>query len=76
MKLAFVAVLAPLSVTACAATPPVVLPAYNAADPAMGVRETSYRPVVGDYHHRQPVGPQDWRRLNERLSPASKGAGS
>ncbi|WP_280113336.1 hypothetical protein [Allomesorhizobium alhagi] len=42
----------------------------------MGIRDVHYNPVVADYHHREPVDPQNWRRLNERLSPANGGAGS
>jgi hypothetical protein len=77
MKIASFAMLASLSVAGCAATtPPNVLPAFNPADPAMGIRDVHYHPVVADYHHREPVDPQNWRRLNERLSPANGGAGS
>lgn len=78
MKIASLAVLsASLSVAGCAATtPPNILPAYNPADPAMGIRDTHYHPVVVDYSHREPVDPQNWRDLNDRLSPAKGGAGS
>lgn len=69
--------LASLSVAGCAATtPPDVLPAFNPADPIMGVRDTAYRPVVANYNHREPVDPENWRRLNERVSPANPEAGS
>ncbi|WP_157020033.1 hypothetical protein [Mesorhizobium xinjiangense] len=70
MKLSFLAVFAPLSLAACAATPPAVLPMFNAADPRLGPRDTHYHPVVVDYTHREPVEPEDWRRLNEQLSPS------
>ncbi|BCH22364.1 hypothetical protein MesoLjLc_21080 [Mesorhizobium sp. L-8-10] len=77
MKIASLAMLfASLTVAGCAATtPPDVLPAYNPADPAMGIRDTHYHPVV-DYVRREPVDPQDWRRQNEQLSPANPGADS
>jgi len=76
MKIASLAMLASLSVAGCAATtPPDILPAFNPADPAMGIRDTHYHPVV-DYNHREPVDPQNWRRLNEKLSPANPGGGS
>lgn len=77
MKIASLAMLsASLSIAGCAATtPPDILPAYNPADPAMGIRDTHYHPVV-DYDPRQPVDPQNWRDLNRRLSPAKDGAGS
>lgn len=77
MKFAAFAMLSSLSLAGCAATtPPDVLPTFNAADPIMGVRDTRYRPVVANYSHRAPVEPENWRRLNERLSPANRGAGS
>lgn len=77
MKLPLFAVFAPLSLAACAGTPPPdVLPALAAAEPGLGIRTTHYHPVVVDYTHRRPVEPQNWRRLNERLSPANPGSGS
>lgn len=77
MKFASLAILASLSVAGCAATtPPDVLRVFNPADPAMGIRDAHYHPVIADYHHREPVDPQNWRRLNERLSPANGEAGS
>jgi hypothetical protein len=76
MKIASSAMLASLLVAGCAATtPPDILPAFNPADPAMGVRDAHYHPVVV-YNHREPVDPQNWRRLNEERSPANPGAGS
>jgi hypothetical protein len=83
MKIASFAMLfASLSIAGCTATPPpALLPSYNPVDLAMGIRETSYRPVV-DYDRREPVDPQNWRGLNDRLSPApdnsktKNGAGS
>jgi uncharacterized protein YcfL len=77
MRTASFAILASLFVAGCAATtPPNVLPAFNPADPIMGIRDIHYHPVVVDYRHREPVDPQNWRRLNEGLSPANGGAGS
>ncbi|TIN30271.1 MAG: hypothetical protein E5Y31_08270 [Mesorhizobium sp.] len=77
MKIASSAMLASLLVAGCAATtPPDVLPAFNPADPVMGVRDAHYHPVIADYHHREPVDPQNWQRLNDELSPTNKGAGS
>jgi hypothetical protein len=76
MKIASSAMLASLLVAGCAATtPPDILPTFNPADPAMGVRDANYHPVVV-YSHREPVDPQNWRRLNEERSPANPGAGS
>jgi hypothetical protein len=76
MKIASSAMLASLLVAGCAATtPPDILPTFNPADPAMGVRDAHYHPVVV-YNHREPVDPQNWRRLNEERSPANPGAGS
>ncbi|RWA75382.1 MAG: hypothetical protein EOQ28_09810 [Mesorhizobium sp.] len=77
MKIASSAMLASLLVAGCAATtPPDVLPAFNPADPVMGVRDAHYHPIVDSYRHREPVDPQNWRRLNDELSPKSNGAGS
>lgn len=79
MKIASLAMLsASLSIAGCAVTtPPTLLPSYNPVDPAMGIRDTTYRPVV-DYNRREPVDPQNWRGLNDKLSPAApkNGAGS
>jgi hypothetical protein len=77
MKIASSAMLASLLVAGCAATtPPDFLPAFNPADPAMGVRDAHYHPAVVDYRHREPVDPQNWRRLNEERSSTKPGAGS
>lgn len=74
---AFAALGAALLASACAAsTPPDILPQFNPADPVMGVRDARYVPVLGDYQPRRPTGPESWRRLNERLSPANGGQGS
>jgi hypothetical protein len=77
MKFASLAAITSLAIAGCTATiPPNVLPAFNPADPEMGIRDTHYHPVVVDYNHREPVDPQNWRRLNEELSPAKPGGGS
>ncbi|MER8520453.1 MULTISPECIES: hypothetical protein [unclassified Mesorhizobium] len=77
MKIASSAMLASLLVAGCAATtPPDILPVFNPADPAMGVRDARHHPAVVDYNRREPVDPKNWRRLNEELSPANPGAGS
>ena len=76
MKFASLAMLASLLVAGCAVTPPTVLPAFNPSDPAMGIRNAHYHSVIADYHHREPVDPQNWRRLNEERSPSKPGAGS
>lgn len=77
MKFASLAMLASLFVAGCAATtPPDVLPAFNPSDPAFGTRDAHYHPVIADYHQREAVDPQNWRRLNEERSPAKTGAGS
>ncbi len=65
---------ASLALAGCTAVQPPVLPAYGPADPAVGITDTHYHPVV-DYVHREPTEPQNWRKLNDDLSPA-KGAGS
>ena len=77
MKVASLAMLASLLVAGCAVTtPPTVLPAFDPSDPVMGIRDAHYHPVVTNYHQREPVDPQNWRRLNEERSPAKTGAGS
>lgn len=75
MRLLLVAAILPLFLVACASTPlPDVLPALGAADPMLGVTRAHYHSVIVDYTHREPVEPENWRRLNERQSPS--GAGS
>jgi hypothetical protein len=68
---------ASLSAAGCASSaPPDVLPSFNAADPVMGLRDVHYHPVIVDYRHREPVDPQNWRKLNDSLSPALPGGDS
>jgi hypothetical protein len=55
--------------------PPEVTPAFTPADPTYGITDNHYHPVVS-YTHREPTDPQNWRKLNDDLSPADKGAGS
>lgn len=77
MKYAAFALLAPLLAAGCTATtPPDILPLANPADPMIGVRQSHYHPVAANYQHRTPVTPENWRQLNEQLSPANSGAGS
>ena len=77
MKIASLAMLASLSVVGCSATtPPAIFSDFNPADPVIGLADTPYRPVIADYHHREPTEPQNWRRLNDQRSPAQQGAGS
>ena len=66
-----------LIVTGCTtAPPPDIMPAFSPADPTLGIRPTRHRPVIVDYQPRRPVDPQNWRRLNDDLSPAKQGAGT
>lgn len=73
-----VALMASLLLGACAAARPLEFAAAPAdpGDPSKGVRPASYSPVLSGYQHRRPTGPDNWRELNDRLSPAGKGAGS
>lgn len=74
---AIATLLASLSAAGCAASlPPDVLPIFNPSDPVMGLRDARYTPVLGDFHPRRPTGPQNWRRLNDDLSRANRGAGT
>jgi hypothetical protein len=72
MKTACYAMLsASLFVAGCAATPPAdILPDFNPANAATGLRDARYRPVV-NYVHREPVDPKNWRRLNDELAPST-----
>lgn len=71
------ALAASLLVAGCAvSSPPEILPLFNPANPAAGLRDARYSPALGDYQPRRPTGPDDWRGLNDRLSPARKGQGS
>jgi hypothetical protein len=78
MKLGLLAMLAAsLSAAGCASSaPPDVMPGFNPTNPMMGLRDADYQPVVADYHHREPTDPQNWRKLNEQLSPAQPEGGS
>lgn len=42
----------------------------------MGLGDVRYHPVVADYRHREPTDPQNWRKLNDDLSPALPEGGS
>lgn len=71
------ALAASLLAAGCVASPPPdLLPAFNPADPVMGLRDARYSPVLGDFHPRRPTGPENWRRLNDNLSPANRESGS
>ena len=47
----------------------------NAADPAVRVPATAYRPVLGTYTSQRPVDPASWRERNERVAPTPKSGG-
>jgi len=65
-----------LALAGCAGVPPeAALPILSPADPLTGVTDVHYHPVV-NYVHREPTDPQNWRKLNDDLSPAGKGEGS
>jgi hypothetical protein len=67
---------AALALAGCNTVPlEAALPAFSPADPAYGITNTHHHGVV-NYVHREPTDPQNWRRLNDKLSPAGKGAGS
>jgi|FEC22Drversion2_1045045.scaffolds.fasta_scaffold00041_3 hypothetical protein len=77
MKCLFTAVFVPLLAAGCATTQPgEVASAPDPADASAGLHTVVYEPVLGDYQHREPVGPRNWRQLNEELSPARRGGGS
>lgn len=73
MRYSWLAMLASLSAAGCAATAPDVLPQFNPANATAGLTDTRYHPVVADYTRRDPVSPQNWRRLNDDLAPKSDG---
>jgi hypothetical protein len=74
---AIATLLASLLAGGCAASsPPDLLPSFNPADPALGLRSARYAPVLGDFEPRRPTGPENWRDLNDRLSPANREPGS
>ena len=77
MNIALLAALgAALALAGCNTVPlEAALPAFSPADPAYGITNTHHHGVV-NYVHREPTDPQNWRRLNDKLSPAGKGAGS
>ncbi|HSM39457.1 MAG TPA: hypothetical protein VK862_01805, partial [Afifellaceae bacterium] len=64
MKIPLFAVVVPFSLAACTGTSaPDAFPASSAIDPALGIWDTHYHPVVVNYTHREPVEPENWRRL-------------
>lgn len=72
MKAYFAAALAPLLVlTACSTEPklPVLTSGPAPDDASAGLRRVSGGNPVGDYHHREPVDPGKWRKLNDEQSP-------
>lgn len=69
------ALLASLTAAGCAATPPDILPAIGPQAATAGIRDTHHHEAVR-YTHREPVSPENWRRLNERVAPSSQEAGS
>lgn len=72
MKLAILAAAVPL-LAGCTAVPPADLAmSADPTDPQIGLTDVHYHPVV-NYRHREPTGPANWRRLNDRLSPAGQG---
>jgi hypothetical protein len=75
MKLPMLAAFAPLFSAGCTtALPPNALPI--SADSPVEIRASSYSPVVVGYNHREPVDPESWRGVNERVSPEPPGGGS
>lgn len=51
-------------------------PLSDPADPTLGIRAVHHRPAIADYQHREPVEPENWRGLNERVTPRDRGSGS
>lgn len=77
MKCLCIAVFVPLLAAGCAVAPPPDLTSgLDSADASLGLRTVGYEPVLGDYQHREPVGPRNWRQLNDELSPARREGGS
>ena len=62
------ALLASLLAAGCTSSvPPDVLTFANPADPAIAIRGSGHRPVLADYHHREPVDPRNWRELKNTI---------
>ena len=77
MKIASFAMFASLSLGGCASTlPPDILPASNATDATMGIRDVRPGPVVVDYNHRDPVDPTGWRRPPSQPQQVPPGSGA
>lgn len=77
MNFRLLAVLVPLaSLAACSASQdlPNLLAGASPADPSAGIRPGGYPSSLGDYHHRGPVDPAPWRRLNDEQAPAKGNA--
>jgi hypothetical protein len=71
MKIAaLLAVASALVGAGCTASPRLAdMAAEPAANPAFGTASGHYRSVLGSYQHREPVDPQNWKKLNEDLAP-------
>ncbi|WP_428697062.1 hypothetical protein [Stappia sp.] len=64
------AAVVPLVVAACGTTPLPVLDHGPAPDDARsGIVHMQGSSVVAPYTHRVPVGPGNWRRLNDHQAP-------
>ena len=62
-----------LLASGCTSTPPVVTTAAAPESPNVGIRPTSYSPVLAPYTPRRPVDPKSWRDMNEEIAPKPEG---
>ncbi len=55
----------------CTATGPTEVTSYRSpVDEDVGIRNTHYRSVIGNYNDRKPTDPKSWRQLNDEQSPS------
>ena len=52
--------------------PAEVLPYKSPADENAEIRRVNQGNIIGDYVHRTPAGPREWRKLNDEQSPATE----
>lgn len=60
---------------ACSSAPASPFGGVDPSDAEASVPPSDYRPVIGAFHSRGPVGPKPWREQNERAAPAHDGGG-
>lgn len=75
MKIRILTVLAPaMALGACVAEPalPIIQSGGLPSNTGSGIRSDRYSSPIGDYVHRRPVDPGNWRQQNDSQAPGSE----